>query len=119
MRIIRTSSGVALQSRLVMTALTMTLLPEPVAPAISRCGIFARSTAFATPATSRPRAKVSLDPDGALARDRRLDPERMGGKRHREVVGQRLDAAQLDVGCRVHLVLRDHRAGIPPHDPCR
>ena len=44
-----------------MTALTMTLLPEPVAPAISRCGIFARSTALAAPATSRPRANVSFD----------------------------------------------------------
>src|SRR6478735_5775129 len=46
-----------------MTALTMTLLPEPVGPAISRCGILARSTALATPATSRPRANVSLDSD--------------------------------------------------------
>ena len=44
-----------------MTALTMTLLPEPVAPAMSRCGILARSTAFAVPATSRPRANVSFD----------------------------------------------------------
>ena len=87
-----------------MSALTMTLLPEPVAPAISRCGILARSTAWATPATSRPRANVSfdsdavkstssrmrrsgddvevlvrdLDADRALAGDRRLDPERVG-----------------------------------------
>ena len=44
-----------------MSALTMTLLPEPVAPAISRCGILARSTALALPATSRPRAKVSVE----------------------------------------------------------
>ncbi len=41
-----------------MRALTMTLLPEPVAPAIRRCGIFARSAARACPATSRPRAKA-------------------------------------------------------------
>ena len=97
-----------------MSALTMTLLPEPVAPAISRCGILARSTAWALPATSRPRANVSFEPerrevdlledppqgddvevlvrdldaDRALARDRRLDPERAGGEGHRQVVGQ-------------------------------
>ena len=46
-----------------MSALTMTLLPEPVAPAMSRWGILARSTAWALPATSRPRAKVSVEPD--------------------------------------------------------
>ncbi len=57
----RTSSGVALHSKLEISALTMTLLPEPVAPAISRCGILARSAARACPATSRPRAKVSLE----------------------------------------------------------
>ena len=44
-----------------MSALTITLLPEPVAPAISRCGILARSTALALPATSRPRANVSFE----------------------------------------------------------
>ena len=44
-----------------MTALTITLLPDPVAPAMSRCGILARSTALATPATSRPSANVSFD----------------------------------------------------------
>ncbi len=42
-----------------MSALTHTLLPEPVAPATSRWGILARSTAYALPDTSRPRAKVS------------------------------------------------------------
>ena len=36
---------VARISRLVMSALTQTLLPEPVAPAMSRCGMRARSTA--------------------------------------------------------------------------
>src|SRR5207247_343898 len=41
---------------------TMTLLPEPVAPAMSRWGILARSTAWARPATSRPSANVSLEP---------------------------------------------------------
>ena len=41
-----------------MSALTHTLLPEPVAPATSRCGILARSTAIASPETSRPRANI-------------------------------------------------------------
>ena len=43
-----------------MSALTQTLLPDPVAPAMSRCGIRARSTAYALPDTSRPSANVSL-----------------------------------------------------------
>ena len=66
------SSGVALHSRLVMSALTITLLPEPVAPAISRWGILARSTAWARPATSRPRAKVSCDPDAGKSTSSRI-----------------------------------------------
>ena len=71
-RIIRTSCGVASHRRLVMTALTMTLLPEPVAPAISRCGILARSTACALPATSRPRAKVRVEPDALKSSSSRM-----------------------------------------------
>ena len=120
----------------------MTLLPEPVAPAMSRCGILARSTAWALPATSRPRAKVSVEPDAvkssssriapqgddvevlvrdldadrALARDRRLDPERPGGEGHRQVVGQRLDPADLDVRRRLDLVLGHDRAGVAADD---
>ena len=105
MRMSRTSSGAARISRLVMSALTMTLLPEPVAPAMSRCGIFAEvDRCGPCPATSRPRAKVSfevelrhlgvlgdppegdhvevavgdLDADDALARDRRLDADACG-----------------------------------------
>ena len=46
-----------------MSALTMTLLPEPVAPAISRCGILPRSTAIGRSPTSRPSAKVRRVPD--------------------------------------------------------
>ena len=125
-----------------MTALTMTLLPEPVAPAMSRWGILARSTAWAVPATSRPRANVSfdsvalngdlledppegddvevlvrdLDADGALARDRRLDPEAPGGQGHREVVGEGLDPAHPDVDGRLDLVLGDDRAGVAADD---
>ena len=38
-----------------------TLLPLPVAPAISRCGIFARSATTGSPATLLPRASASLE----------------------------------------------------------
>ena len=55
-----------------MSALTMTLLPEPVAPAMSRCGILARSTAWAVPATSRPRANVSVEPDALKSTSSRI-----------------------------------------------
>ena len=55
-----------------MSALTMTLLPEPVAPAMSRCGILARSTACALPATSRPRAKVSVEPEALKSTSSRI-----------------------------------------------
>ena len=108
----RTSCGVASHSRLVMSALTITLLPEPVAPAISRCGILARSTPMALPATSRPRAKVRVEPEplkstsstirrsatmlkslfgisiptALLPGIGRLDPERASGERHGQVV---------------------------------
>ena len=62
-----------------MSALTMTLLPEPVAPAMSRCGILARSTAWALPATSRPRAKVSFEPDALKSTSSRI--RRSGDRR--------------------------------------
>ena len=42
-------------------ALTHTLLPEPVAPAMRRCGILARSALNGWPATSCPSAKASFD----------------------------------------------------------
>ena len=125
-----------------MTALTMTLLPEPVAPAIRRWGIFARSTAWALPATSRPRANVSFDsvglngtsskirrrattlkswfgismPIGALAGDRRLDPEAAGGEGHRQVVGEGLDPRDADVDRGLDLVLGHDRAGVAADD---
>ena len=44
-----------------MIALTQTLLPEPVAPAMSRCGIFDRSALEGCPATSWPSAKASFE----------------------------------------------------------
>ena len=39
-------------------ALMPTDLPEPVVPATSKCGIFARSATTGIPAISLPRAKV-------------------------------------------------------------
>jgi hypothetical protein len=60
MRISLTSAGVAFISSESMSALTQTLFPEPVAPAISRCGIRARSALNGWPATSWPSAKASL-----------------------------------------------------------
>ncbi len=38
-------------------------LPAPVAPATSKCGIFARSVTKASPWISLPRASVSIDVD--------------------------------------------------------
>ena len=61
MRISFTSVGVALIRNEPMIALTQTLLPEPVAPAMSRCGIFDRSALEGCPATSWPRAKASFE----------------------------------------------------------
>ena len=40
-----------------------TLFPDPVCPAIRRCGSFARSVTIAPPATSFPSATVSFDGD--------------------------------------------------------
>ena len=42
-----------------ISALTHTLLPEPVAPAMSRCGMRARSTAYALPRDVAARARRS------------------------------------------------------------
>ncbi len=60
-RMSRTSSGVALMSRLQMTELIDTLFPEPVCPAMRRCGSFARSATIGEPDTSRPSATVSFE----------------------------------------------------------
>ena len=54
----RTSSGVLLYSMLMIMELMQTDLPEPVVPAISRWGIFARSATVTSPAISRPSATV-------------------------------------------------------------
>ncbi len=60
-----------------------------------------------------------LDAHDALARDRRLDPDRPSGQRHGEVVREGLDAADLDLGRGLDLVLSHDRAGVPGDDPGR
>ena len=105
----------------------------------------ARSTAWALPATSRPRAKVRVDPEAlksSSSRMRRrattlnslfgismptaclpgigrLDPERARGERHRQVVGQGLDPAELDIRRRLDFVLGDDRPRVSTDDPDR
>jgi len=62
-RIIRTSSGVARSRIELRMALIDPDLPEPVVPAIRRCGILARSHATGLPEMSLPSQAVSgLEP---------------------------------------------------------
>ena len=87
-------------------------MPVPVAPATSRCGIFARSASTGLPKMSLPSASVSfdalvrklsrleqvadvddlalgvrhLDADHRLARERRDDADRERAQREREIV---------------------------------
>ena len=67
-----TSSGRARHRMLVMSEFRQTVLPEFVAPAMSRCGILARSAIIACPAMSRPRAKASFDFIRCAAWDSRI-----------------------------------------------
>ena len=109
-------------------------LPEPVVPAISRCGIRARSVQTAAPEMSLPsqtetrargRRQVAedvaerdevrrevrhLDADGLLARDRREDADLRRRERVREVVLELRDLADLRPGRELELVARDARA---------
>ena len=59
--IIRRSRGDALKSTLMIMAFMDTDLPVPVAPAIRRCGIRARSATTTLPVVSLPSARVSFD----------------------------------------------------------
>ena len=63
--IMRTSSGVDLNSNDKIITFTPTDLPEPVVPATRRCGIFARSATTGTPAMSLPNTIAKSD--GLLA----------------------------------------------------
>jgi len=56
-----TSSGFALYKILIISVLIQTDLPEPVAPAISRCGILAISVTITCPLISLPTANAMLD----------------------------------------------------------
>ena len=58
-RIIRTSSGVARESSDTSIELTKLDFPEPVEPATSRCGIFARLATRKWPSMSLPRPMPS------------------------------------------------------------
>jgi hypothetical protein len=58
-RIILTSCGERVSRRLARIVLMHTDLPEPVVPAIRRCGIFARSSMIGVPSASMPRNKGS------------------------------------------------------------
>ena len=133
----RTSSGVARIRMLVIIALTLTDLPAPVEPAISRCGIVARSLRNGSPWMVLPIASVSfdvdrlvgvrleqlaqrdllairvgnLDADRGLARDA-IDDHRLGLHRQAEIVGQPGDLAVLHAGVRLELVGRHDRAGM-------
>ncbi len=59
----RTSSGVARKRMLDSIAFTLTDLPVPVEPAMSRWGIVARSATKGSPWMLLPSASVSLDCD--------------------------------------------------------
>ncbi len=57
-----------------------------------------------------------FDTDHRLARHRGLDPNRQRLERHREVVGQVDDLADLDARSRLEFVHRHHRPGLHFHD---
>ncbi len=59
------SDGLALYKKEAIIELMQTLLPEPVAPAIRRCGIPLRSATILFPEMSFPTTKVSLDSEFA------------------------------------------------------
>ncbi len=65
----RTSSGVARKRMLDSIALTLTDLPVPVDPAISRCGIVARSLTNGSPWMVLPSASVRREVERRYASD--------------------------------------------------
>ena len=109
--------------------------PEPVVPAMRRCGMRARSVQTALPGDvlaepdrhgarglrdvaedvaegDEVRAQVrDLDAHCLLAGDRRQDADLGGRERVGEVVLQRGDLGHLRAGCELELVARDPRAG--------
>ena len=117
-------------------------LPEPVVPAISRCGIRARSVQTALPEMSLPsqtdeRARLAghvvedvaerdelrrevrhLDADRLLAGDRRQDADLGRRERVGEVVLQPRDLRDLRARRELQLVAHDARAGDLADDRC-
>ena len=115
----------------------MTLLPDPVEPAISRCGMDSSAATRMRPLMSLPSEMVrcecgvcefvglehlaqgddlaprvgDFDADGRLAGDA-LDQDRFGLQAQAEVFGEGGDAAVLDAGFGLEFEGRDHRAGI-------
>ena len=59
--IMRTSSGVALYKNDMIIAFNITLLPDPVEPAIKRCGIVSSEATLIRPLISLPSAIVIFD----------------------------------------------------------
>ena len=56
-----TSLGVARNKIVEIKAFIATLLPEPVLPAINKCGIFPKSSTTGRPETSNPKANPNFD----------------------------------------------------------
>ena len=69
-----TCSAEALYKRLKIIALIATDFPEPVVPAISKCGIFDRSATTELPPISFPRAKVRGDAISSYTFDLSISP---------------------------------------------
>src|ERR1700688_3574313 len=72
--IIRTCSGVALYKRLKTMALIPTDLPDPVVPAINKCGMRARSATMGTPPMSFPKASASGELTSSYGLDLMISP---------------------------------------------
>jgi hypothetical protein len=118
-----------------MMVLIATDLPDPVAPAIRRWGIFARSAMIGFPSRSRPRVtgrvarlishsgassssrSVTMRAVGLEFRLRRLPcpglvrPDRLGPHGHRHIVREGGDPAGLDPRRRYHFELGNNRPG--------
>ena len=120
-RIMRTSSGVALYRIDMIIELSITLLPDPVEPAISRCGMDSSAATLMRPLMSLPRQMVICEAEfdellrlqnlaqadhfaprvGHFDADRRLagnalDQNRFGLQAQAQIFVQRGDAAVLD-----------------------
>ena len=125
-------------------ALSMTLLPDPVEPAISRCGIVSSDATLMRPLISLPSAIVRRDGDSWNSFDSRIsrrlmtsrlvfgtsmptvglpgmpfDQDRFGLQAEAEILGQRRNAAVLDARFRLEFEGRDHGAGVDLNDRCR